>query len=178
MNNHNQGAASNFPRMDWAQVALNTNSLVPLNDEVGPCFWVDVSRNIFCGRAKRWQGHGAAHEFVTLAAYFEKWDRFATLETKLAYQTGVREGRSMNKTITQRIRELAEAHPIECPEWQKLQDLMVDAEREEVEKSKGEPEDRRRRCPKCGEAATYQTPDGVFWDSNAHYWKEPGRRAR
>lgn len=27
-------------------------------------------------------------------------------------------------------------------------------------------------CPKCGEAATYQTPDGIWWDGNAHYWKE------
>lgn len=26
-------------------------------------------------------------------------------------------------------------------------------------------------CPKCGEAATYQTPDGTWWDSNGHYWR-------
>ena len=26
-------------------------------------------------------------------------------------------------------------------------------------------------CPKCGEAATYQTPDGTWWDGNAHYWR-------
>lgn len=26
-------------------------------------------------------------------------------------------------------------------------------------------------CPQCGEEATYQTPDGTFWDSNAHYWR-------
>ena len=26
-------------------------------------------------------------------------------------------------------------------------------------------------CPRCGETATYQTPDKTFWDSNAHYWR-------
>jgi hypothetical protein len=26
-------------------------------------------------------------------------------------------------------------------------------------------------CPQCGEAATYQTPDGTFWDGYAHYWR-------
>lgn len=27
------------------------------------------------------------------------------------------------------------------------------------------------RCPKCGELATHRTPDGTWWDSNAHYWR-------
>lgn len=27
-------------------------------------------------------------------------------------------------------------------------------------------------CPTCGKEATYQTPDGTFWDSNAHYWRQ------
>lgn len=27
------------------------------------------------------------------------------------------------------------------------------------------------RCPQCGEVATYQTPDGTFWDGNAHSWR-------
>jgi hypothetical protein len=26
-------------------------------------------------------------------------------------------------------------------------------------------------CPRCGETATYQTPDKTFWDSQAHYWR-------
>ena len=26
-------------------------------------------------------------------------------------------------------------------------------------------------CPKCGEAATYQTPDGTYWCSSAHFWR-------
>lgn len=28
------------------------------------------------------------------------------------------------------------------------------------------------RCPKCGEAPTYQTPDGTWWDSSAHFWRK------
>lgn len=27
------------------------------------------------------------------------------------------------------------------------------------------------KCPDCGEIATYQTPDGAYWDSWAHYWR-------
>jgi hypothetical protein len=27
------------------------------------------------------------------------------------------------------------------------------------------------KCPECGEQATYQTPDGTYWDSAAHYWR-------
>lgn len=26
-------------------------------------------------------------------------------------------------------------------------------------------------CPRCGEAATYRTPDGTYWDRHAHYWR-------
>lgn len=26
-------------------------------------------------------------------------------------------------------------------------------------------------CPQCLEDATYQTPDGTYWDSNAHHWR-------
>lgn len=28
------------------------------------------------------------------------------------------------------------------------------------------------RCPKCGDLPTYQTPDGTYWDGNAHYWRD------
>ena len=28
------------------------------------------------------------------------------------------------------------------------------------------------KCPSCGSDPTYQTPDGTFWDSEAHYWRE------
>ncbi len=28
-----------------------------------------------------------------------------------------------------------------------------------------------RDCPQCGEAATYQAPDGTFWCASAHYWR-------
>lgn len=33
------------------------------------------------------------------------------------------------------------------------------------------------RCPKCGDLPTYQTPDGTYWDGNAHFWRiaEPVR---
>ena len=33
------------------------------------------------------------------------------------------------------------------------------------------------KCPKCGEEATYQTPDGTFWDSSAHYWRDASEKA-
>jgi len=33
------------------------------------------------------------------------------------------------------------------------------------------------KCPKCGEPATYQTPDGTFWDSSAHFWREASEKA-
>jgi hypothetical protein len=29
------------------------------------------------------------------------------------------------------------------------------------------------RCPKCGDLPTYQTPDGTYWDGNAHFWRLP-----
>lgn len=29
------------------------------------------------------------------------------------------------------------------------------------------------KCPTCGEDATYQTPDGTYWCSGAHYWRDP-----
>lgn len=29
------------------------------------------------------------------------------------------------------------------------------------------------RCPKCGDAPTHQTPDGTYWDGNAHSWRLP-----
>jgi hypothetical protein len=29
------------------------------------------------------------------------------------------------------------------------------------------------KCPQCGDEATYRTPDGTFWDGNAHYWRLP-----
>jgi hypothetical protein len=34
-------------------------------------------------------------------------------------------------------------------------------------------------CPQCGDKPTYRTPDGTFWDSNAHHWRdyETSRRA-
>lgn len=28
-------------------------------------------------------------------------------------------------------------------------------------------------CPTCREPATYRTPSGTFFDSNAHYWRAP-----
>lgn len=28
------------------------------------------------------------------------------------------------------------------------------------------------RCPQCGDRATHQTPDGTWWDGNAHYWRD------
>lgn len=31
--------------------------------------------------------------------------------------------------------------------------------------------DRLPKCPQCGRTATYQTPDGTFWDAMAHYWR-------
>jgi hypothetical protein len=27
------------------------------------------------------------------------------------------------------------------------------------------------KCPQCGQEATYQTPDGTFWDGDAHHWR-------
>ncbi len=29
----------------------------------------------------------------------------------------------------------------------------------------------RPSCPQCGDLATYQTPDGTYWDGNAHFWR-------
>lgn len=48
---------SGAPHIDWQQVLLNGGP---------PCFFVKDGR--YCGRAKRWQGHGAAihHDFVSL----------------------------------------------------------------------------------------------------------------
>lgn len=43
------------PIMDWQQVVLNGGP---------PCFAVDGNR--YCGRAKRWQGHGPDHSYVSL----------------------------------------------------------------------------------------------------------------
>lgn len=31
------------------------------------------------------------------------------------------------------------------------------------------------KCPQCGDEATYQTPDGTWWDGNAHHWREPAK---
>jgi hypothetical protein len=30
----------------------------------------------------------------------------------------------------------------------------------------------QNRCPKCGDLPTYQTPDGTYWDGNAHFWRQ------
>lgn len=32
-------------------------------------------------------------------------------------------------------------------------------------------------CPTCGETATYQTPNGAYWCSNAHHWRAPKAEA-
>jgi hypothetical protein len=51
------------PLMDWEQVALNGGP---------PCFHVeDGTPERFCGRAKRWQGHGVAtfHDYVSLEEF-------------------------------------------------------------------------------------------------------------
>lgn len=45
--------------MDWPQVTLNHKYGVP-------CFHVGDD-GFFCGRAKRWDGHGFDHDFISLA---------------------------------------------------------------------------------------------------------------
>ena len=45
--------------MDWQQVALNRTY-------GAPCFHVGDD-GFFCGRAKRWDGHGFDHDFISLA---------------------------------------------------------------------------------------------------------------
>lgn len=57
-------------RMDWQQVVLNGGP---------PCFF-DDSKGWYCGRAKRWEGHGAVHRFVPLEtlvadALLSRWNR-------------------------------------------------------------------------------------------------------
>lgn len=49
---------------DWEQVVMHQGE---------PCFHVEHDRR-FCGRARRWEGHGAAdHDFVSLAELLRYW---------------------------------------------------------------------------------------------------------
>lgn len=50
--------------MDWQQVVLNGGP---------PCFHLDPADDLFCGRARRWHGHGAIHNFVSLADLLRKF---------------------------------------------------------------------------------------------------------
>lgn len=54
---HDTQVKQEAPQMDWRQVELNGGP---------PCFFIEDGK--YCGRAKRWQGHGVKtfHDFVSL----------------------------------------------------------------------------------------------------------------
>lgn len=75
------------PLMDWEQVALNGGP---------PCFYVETNtpdeQPRFCGRARRWQGHGVQtfHSYVSLEEFIsaERRIRVASTSSSTDYQRG------------------------------------------------------------------------------------------
>lgn len=64
-----------------------------------------------------------------------------------------------------------------APDWPPRMSASDVPDREQRHGSTGQLFEARNKqwvriaCPQCGDAPTYQTPDGTWWDSSAHYWR-------